>query len=114
MSRSATPTQTALMWRRPRSSTFIAVLKPCPSRSGPPMIASGGTRTSSKITSQVCAPFWPIFLSGAPSVIPGLSASTRKAETPRASLLCGSVRAKTVKSPAAGALVMKRLAPLIT
>src|SRR5215207_1540003 len=52
------------MWRRPRSSTFIAVLKPCPSRAGPPMMASAGTRTSSKITSQVCAPFWPIFLSG--------------------------------------------------
>ena len=78
------------------------------------MMASAGTRTSSKITSQVCAPFWPIFLSGAPSVIPGVCASTRKALTPRASVLCGSVRAKTVKRPAEGALVMKRLVPLMT
>ena len=78
------------------------------------MMASAGTRTSSKITSQVCAPFWPIFLSGAPSVIPGVCAATRKALTPRASVLCGSVRAKTVKSPAEGALVMKRLVPVMT
>jgi hypothetical protein len=52
-------------------------------------------------------------LSGAPSVMPGLPASIRKALTPRASVLFGSVRAKTVKSPAAGALVMKRFVPLM-
>jgi hypothetical protein len=46
--------------------------------------------------------------------MPGLSASTRKALTPRASAPFGSVRAKTVKRPAAGALVMKRLVPLMT
>ena len=56
---------------------------------GPPMIASTGTRTFSKITSQVCAPCWPIFLSGLPSEIPGVPASTRKAQTPRASVLAG-------------------------
>jgi hypothetical protein len=37
ISRSATPTHTAPMCRRPQSSTFIAVLKPWPSRACPPM-----------------------------------------------------------------------------
>ena len=40
--RSATPTQTAAMWMRPLSSTFIAVLKPRPSL--PPMSWPAGTR----------------------------------------------------------------------
>ena len=60
----ATPTQTAAMWMRPLSSTFIAVLKPCPSL--PPIRLAAGTRQFSKITSQVWAPRWPIFLSGLP------------------------------------------------
>ena len=58
--RSATPTQTAAMCRRPRSSTFIAVLKPSPSL--PPSSAVGrhaAVRRRSR--RQVCAPRWPIF-----------------------------------------------------
>ena len=47
------PVQTAEMCRRPRSRTFIAVLKPRPSRAGPPIMALAGTRQSSRITSQV-------------------------------------------------------------
>jgi hypothetical protein len=104
--------QLAEMVRRPRSSTFIAVLKPWPSR--PPMIASPGTRQSSKITSQIWAPCWPIFTSGLPRLSPGVSASTRNAVTPRAPLSLAPVRAITVNSPAWGALVMKRLVPLST
>jgi hypothetical protein len=84
----------------------MAVLNPWFSFAGPPMMFSAGTRQSSKVTSQVCAPFWPIFLSGGPRWIPGECASTMNAETPRESLLAGSVRANTVKTPACGALVM--------
>ena len=110
--RSATPTQIAAMWMRPLSSTFIAVLKPRPS--SPPIRFAAGTRQFSKITSQVWAPRWPIFLSGLPKVMPGVPASTMKAEMPPAPLSSGSVRAISVKMPACGALVMKRLVPLTT
>src|SRR5258708_2683375 len=102
----------AAMWMRPRSSTFIAVLKPCPSR--PPSSAAAGTRQSSKMTSQVWAPRCPILRSGGPSLRPGLGASTRKAEMPPAPLFSGSVRAITVNRDASGALVMKRLVPFST
>jgi acyl-CoA dehydrogenase len=42
------------MFSRPRSSTFIAVLKPWPGT--PPMMFAAGTRTFSRITSQVIVP----------------------------------------------------------
>ena len=70
------------------------------------MIESAGMRTSSKMTSQTCAPFWPIFLSALPNFRPGRPFSTMKAEMPPAPLLSGSVRAITVNTPACGALVM--------
>src|SRR6476469_3523716 len=41
--RCAMPQATAEICRRPRSSTFIAVLKPCPGL--PPMMLAAGTRT---------------------------------------------------------------------
>ena len=67
--RCAMPQATAEMCSRPRSSTFIAVLKPCPG--APPITLAAGTRTFSRITSQVLVPRWPIFLSGLPRVRPG-------------------------------------------
>ncbi|MNL32629.1 hypothetical protein D3C87_1544930 [compost metagenome] len=75
---------------------------------------AAGTRTFSKITSQVWAPFWPIFTSRLPKLMPGVFASTIKAETPAEPLIDGSVRAISVNMPACGALVMKRLVPLTT
>ncbi len=102
--RDADPTQAAPIVRRPLSSTFIAVLKPCPSR--PPIRFSAGTRQFSKITSAVCAPRCPIFRSGLPTVMPGEPASTMKAETPPAPFCAASVRAISVKMPASGAFVM--------
>jgi hypothetical protein len=108
--RAARPQETAEMLSRPRSSTFIAVLKPWPGT--PPMMFAAGTRASSRITSQVLVPRWPIFLSGLPSDSPGVSAGTMKAETPPAP--GPPVRAISVKAPARGALVMKRLLPLRT
>ena len=76
------PQATAEMLSRPRSSTFIAVLKPCPG--SPPMMFAAGTRTFSRITSQVLVPRWPIFLSVLPNLMPGRSAGTMKDETPAA------------------------------
>ena len=102
--RLAAPTHTAAMWMRPLSSTRIAILKPCPSL--PPIRLAAGTRTLSKITSQVWAPRWPILRSGRPRLMPGLLASTMKADTPPAPGVAGSVRAISVNSPACGALVM--------
>ncbi|MCY1559023.1 hypothetical protein D9M68_960150 [compost metagenome] len=110
--RFATPTLTAEMWSRPLSSTFIAVLKPWPSFR--PIRLAAGTRTFSKITSQVCAPFWPILTSRLPKLMPGVFASTMKAETPAEPLMSGLVRAISVNIPACGALVIKRLVPLTT
>ncbi len=97
------------MWIRPLSRTFIAVLKPTPST--PPIKADAGIRQFSKITSQVCAPFWPIFLSRLPSEIPGNLLSTMNAEMAAAPFNSGLVRAITVNTPACGALVIKRLVP---
>ncbi len=102
--RSAAATHTAAMCSRPLSSTFIAVAKPMPSR--PPMRLAAGTRQSSKMTSQVCAPRCPIFRSSLPRERPGVPRSTMNAEMPCAPLSRGSVRAITVKMPASGALVM--------
>ena len=84
----------------------MAILNPSPSA---PSRFAAGTGTSSKLTSQTCAPCWPIFLSGLPTETPGRSAGTRKAETPRAP--SPPVRAITVNSEALSALVMKRLLP---
>ena len=53
----------------------------------PPISWRAGTRQFSKMTSQVWAPRWPIFLSVLPSVMPGVPASTMKAEMPPAPLL---------------------------
>ncbi len=100
------------MCRRPLSNTFIAVRKPTPSL--PPIRLAAGTRQSSNTTSQVCAPRWPIFLSILPSDRPGAPRSTMNAEMPRAPSIEESVRAITVKMPASGALVMKRLVPFST
>src|SRR5947209_8133650 len=96
------------------SKTPIPGLKPLFSLLRPPTIPAAGTRTSSNITSAVCVPFCPIFLSDLPTLSPGNPASTRNAETPRASLLDRSVLANTVNRPACGALVMKRFVPLST
>jgi hypothetical protein len=68
------------------------------------MMLAAGTRTLSKITSQVLVPRWPIFLSVLPSVMPGKSAGTMKDDTPPAP--GPPVRAISVKAPARGALVM--------
>ena len=100
------------MWMRPLSSTFIAVLKPRPST--PPITLAAGTRTPSKITSQVWAPFCPILRSILPSEIPAVFAPTMNAVMPAAPFCAGSVRAISVNIPASGALVMKRLVPSIT
>ena len=98
------PTHTAAMLSRARSSTFIAVLKPCPST--PPISALAGTRTSCRITSEVCEPRWPILRSGGAVVRPGVSRSTMNALTPAAPFFEASVRAISVKIDASGALVM--------
>ncbi len=82
----------------------MAVLKPTPST--PPIKAEAGTRQFSKMTSQVCEPFCPIFWSIFPRVIPGLSASTKNAEIPPEPLISGLVLAITVKVAACGALVI--------
>jgi len=66
------------------------------------------------MTSQVCAPRCPIFLSRLPKLMPGVPASTTNAEMPPDPLSSGLVRAISVKMPACGALVMKRLLPLTT
>ena len=76
------------------------------------MMLAAGTRTFSRITSQVIVPRWPIFLSFLPSLMPGRSAGTMNAETPDAP--GPPVRAISVKAPARGALVMKRLVPFKT
>ena len=97
------------MCRRPRSSTCIATLKPSPS--SPSRSSGRHARRSRRLTSQMWAPCWPIFFSGLPTVSPGRSRGTRKAETPpRPSCpdRCGPSR---VNSPALLALVMKRLVP---
>jgi len=52
--RLAMPQAIAEMCSRPRSSTFIAVLKPLPGT--PPMMFAAGTRTLSRKTSQVLVP----------------------------------------------------------
>lgn len=104
------PQATAAMLSRPRSSTFIAVRKPWPGT--PPMMWVAGTCTFSRMTSQVIVPRWPILRSFLPSVMPGRSAGTMKADTPPAP--GPPVRAISVKAPARGALVMKRLVPLRT
>ena len=70
------------MCRRPLSSTCIAVLNPTPSR--PPIRFSAGTRQSSKMTSQVCAPRWPIFTSGLPIDRPGVPLDEERRDAARA------------------------------
>jgi hypothetical protein len=90
----------------------MAVLKPRPGT--PPMMLFTGTRTLSKMTSQVFVPRWPILRSGSPSVIPGVDAGTIKAEIPLAPACSLSVRAITVKPAARVAFVMKRFVPLMT
>ena len=62
------------------------------------MMLSAGTRTSCRMTSLLCEPFCPIFLSCGPTDSPGVPASTRKADTPEALVVVWSVRAKTVKT----------------
>ena len=54
----------------------------------------------------VQAPDWPIFLSLGPTVTPAAERSTTKLEMPRPPFCSGSVRAKTMKTSASGALVM--------
>ena len=76
----------------------MAVLKPTPST--PPMSAEAGMRQFSKITSQVWAPFCPIFLSRLPREMPVVWLSTIKAEMPPAPLMSKFVRAMTVNTPA--------------
>ena len=83
----------------------MAKRKPCPV--SPPKSASPGTCTSSSITSAMCDPAWPIFLSGLPVETPGVSIGTMKA------LTCAflgsasfSVRAMISATSAWGALVM--------
>ena len=87
----------------------MAVLKPLPA--SPPMMWLAGTRTLSRMTSQVLVPRCPIFLSGLPRLRPGRPAGTMKAEMPAAPE--PPVRAISVKAPARGALVMNRLLPVI-
>lgn len=80
--RCAMPQATAEMFRRPRSSTFMAVLKPWPGT--PPMMFAAGMRTFPRMTSQVMVPRCLIFRSFFPSLMPGRSAGMMKAETPDA------------------------------
>ena len=110
--RSATPTQTAAMCRRPLSSTFIAVLKPTPSR--PPIRLAAGTRQSLEDHVAGVRALLAHLAVGLPIESPGVPRSTTKAEIAAAPVAVGSVRAMTVKMPASGALVMKRLVPFST
>ena len=78
-----------------------------------PISAPAGTDTSSKRTSAVQAPCWPIFSSFGPTMTPGVPAGTDSAEIfswagPSA------CRAKTMNTSATGAFVMYRLLPVIT
>ena len=62
----------------------MAMVKPLPRPSSPPMRRSAGTRTPSNMT---CAVGWlrqPIFFSFGPKDRPGVPLSTRNAEMPLA------------------------------
>ena len=80
-----------------------------------PTSASAGRGRRSKKTSAVQAPDWPIFLScGADGDARACPTRRRTPRCPRLPSALGSVRAKTMNRSASGALVMNRLAPLIT
>jgi hypothetical protein len=109
ISRSHMPSATAAMWMRPRSSTFIAVLKPpgyaaddVGGRHGIVQDHVGGDR-----------PLLAHLLVGLAEADAGVPAGRMKAEMPPAPGTSGSVRAISVKTEARGALVMKRLVPVM-
>jgi hypothetical protein len=66
------------------------------------------------MTSQVCAPRWPILWSSLPSDRPAFRASTMSAEMPCAPLSARFGAGHHVKIPASGALVMYRFVPFST
>ena len=78
----AMPQATAEMWSRPRSSTFIAVLKPWPGL--PPMMFAAGTRTFVEDHVAGLRAALAHLLVGLAELRPGGSAGTMKAEMPPA------------------------------
>ena len=76
------------MPRRPASSAESATRIPCPSS---PISWAAGSRAPSKSTCVVTSQARPIFFSGAPKDIPGVSAGTTNADSPR--LASSEVRA---------------------
>ena len=83
------PVPTAAMPSRPESRAESATFIPSPSS---PMRWSTGIRASSKSTWVVTSQASPIFFSGAPKVMPAVSAGTTNALSPRVGW--SSVRAK--------------------
>ena len=93
------------MLMRPPSSVFMACLKPTPSS---PSRFSAGTRTSSRISSEVSLARMPSLFSCLPACSPFMPFSTMKALMP--SVPCpGRVRAITTAIPPTVAWVMKFL-----
>jgi hypothetical protein len=95
------------MYPRSQSMARLKIAMSAPSR---PRIASAGTRQPSKTSSLMGEVRSPIFRAGGPTVSPGASRSTRKADSP-ANPNFGSVEAKTTNRPPTGALVMKVFDP---
>ena len=98
ISRSATPTQTAAMCRRPRSSTFIAVLKPWPSRAADE--ASAGTRNPRRSRRRYARPAGPSSCRSCRARGPGVPRFDDEGRDAARAVLAGSVRAITVNMPA--------------
>jgi hypothetical protein len=94
------------MCARPWARHLAAVWKPRSTPSAPPTSASAGTRTSSRYTSAVQAPNWPILWSLGPIESPFVPEGTRNVEMPRLPTASGLVRANTMITSATGALVM--------
>ena len=74
------PVATAAMPSRPASSAESATFMPAPSS---PMRWAAGIRAPSKMTWVVTSQARPIFFSGAPKLMPAVSAGTMNADSPR-------------------------------
>ena len=96
------------MQLRSQSIDVLKIARPAPD--GPKRL-SGGTSQSWKLISPIGEVRNPILWISRLTDRPGVSRSTRKAETP-ANPWVGSVLAKTTKMSATGAFVMKVLFPL--
>ncbi len=105
----AMPTACAAIPMRPPSSVVIAILKPSPSR---PSRFSSGTRTSVRKISTVPEALTPSLTWCRERSKPGVEASTRNAEIPRA-FFAGSVIAKSRQTSASCPQVMNTFCPEI-